>query len=89
MFEKTVDMNDLTTWLRPSPNVHVGTFHRFSHVRLGNEQLTMRARKDQSDRAVVHRIQLRFPEFMDYLLQGRVRIVKYAPPNLTWIAVLG
>ncbi|KAH8682291.1 methyltransferase CmcJ [Xylariales sp. PMI_506] len=52
------DMNDFTSWLRPSPNVHV----------------------DQSDRAVLHRIQLQLGDDAPFLLQGRVRVINVWRP---------
>lgn len=73
-------MNDLTTWLRPSPTAHIGTCTDGGMVQALFADRSWHDAADQSDRAVLHRIMLHLPEEAPQLLQGRVRIVKYGSP---------
>ena len=68
-------MNDLTTWLRPSPNVHIGEPRVQSPTEAPTDNIA-----DQSPRAVLHRVLLHLPEQAMFLLQGRVRVINVWRP---------
>jgi hypothetical protein len=58
---EVIDMNDLTTWLRPAMHVHIGMFP-FTWT-LQSQHII-----DQSASAVLRRIQLQLPDEADFLL---------------------
>lgn len=72
-----IDMNDLTTWLRPAAHVHVGMSFDIP-PKLPSDGLNNSI--DQSPAAVLKRIQLQLPNEAERLLKGRVRIIKCVKP---------
>lgn len=67
-----INLNDLTNWLRPALHVHVGKLNDFPCP-----DPVLSRTSDQSPSAVLQRIQLQLNEDSEFLLQGRIRVIKY------------
>ena len=68
--QEVLDINDRTQWLKPACVVHVGKLT----CNLYERSLT--DCPDQSTAGVVHRVQVHLKDQANFLLQGRVRLIK-------------
>ena len=68
-----IDANDKMQYLLPAKHVHIGILY----VSNENGRHIADLLADQAPSAVLGRIRLHLPEQADYLLKGRVRIIKW------------
>ena len=69
--QEEIDLSDLTTWLLPVTQVHNGT----PYIQLDLDPTLIKT-TDQSSIAVLNRVIRQLPEDAEFLLKGRVRVIK-------------